>query len=472
MPGIYHVEVTPPNGYYVSKKDQGEDDSEDSDLDPFLDVAKGTTPDETLVSGENNMTLDGGLFRPACLGDYVWNDANVNGVQEAGESPIEGVHTQIHYADGSDVTDVTGATVTFQDTDANGDYYYCNLIPGEYKVSFRADPDSNGVPYITTKANKGDDTKDSDIPESIRGGGESQAVTLTSGEDDRTIDAGFATVGNWSGNVTEDTDNDDTGDQPMKGVAVKLFSDPNCDGDRSDGAGVAQATTDQQGNYRFANIPAGCYVVVETQPSGYVDVSEKEGGDDNDAQGNTPTNEISGVIDVGETDSGNNFVEEDEQTAYRIGDLFWIDDGNGIYNEGEGLIDDALVELLDTHGNVIKTTHTKNGRYHFDVPKGKYRVRFHIPQDMLDEEYKFVSTTKSGDDTNKVLPNGVVEAAVEVGPGKATQDLTLDAAVECSCAGIDSDSVDALNVFGLLLMLMATLGFGFGFIRQEEKHRV
>jgi len=53
-------------------------------------------------------------------------------------------------------------------TDSNGKYEFCNLIPGKYSVSFSADADDNG-PFITTKATKAnagsDDTKDSDIPD-------------------------------------------------------------------------------------------------------------------------------------------------------------------------------------------------------------------------------------------------------------------------------------------------------------------
>ncbi|MBK8626042.1 MAG: hypothetical protein IPN86_10900 [Saprospiraceae bacterium] len=39
----------------------------------------------TLESGQNNPTIDAGYYRPASLGDYVWDDTNGNGRQDVGE---------------------------------------------------------------------------------------------------------------------------------------------------------------------------------------------------------------------------------------------------------------------------------------------------------------------------------------------------------------------------------------------------
>ena len=193
-----------------------------------------------------------------------------------------------------------------------------------------------------------------------------------------------------------------------------------------------------------------------------------------DASENNKTHNGAGTtVTVGTTDNLTlDFGFTPAPSTYRIGDLFWIDaNNNGVYDPGEKTIGGATVELLDEDGNVIATTKTDaNGRYHFDVPAGKYKVRFHIPQDMIDDGYEFVEVRKPGDETNKVLPSGVVEAAVEVGPGIAAENLTLDAAVQCACATMASDSGDALSTLGMLLMLMASLVLGFGFIRREEKH--
>jgi hypothetical protein len=45
----------------------------------------------TLESGQNNPTIDAGYYKPASLGDYVWDDTNGNGRQDAGEPGISGL---------------------------------------------------------------------------------------------------------------------------------------------------------------------------------------------------------------------------------------------------------------------------------------------------------------------------------------------------------------------------------------------
>jgi len=121
-------------------------------------------------------------------------------------------------------------------------------------------------------------------------------------------------VGSWSGNVSEDLDNnsaiDDANDSPIPNVTIELFTDPNGDGDPSDGLLVGTTTTDTSGNYSFTNLLAGDYVAVETQPAGFIDVVEDEGGVDNDKPNNGTINSIAGTVDANENDANNDFVEE------------------------------------------------------------------------------------------------------------------------------------------------------------------
>ena len=68
---------------------------------------------------------------PATLGDRVWHDSNMNGVQDAGEAGIGGVTVQLKNAAGS----VIGSTVT----DATG-YYNFSVDPGTYSIAVVAPP--------------------------------------------------------------------------------------------------------------------------------------------------------------------------------------------------------------------------------------------------------------------------------------------------------------------------------------------
>ncbi|HMU06097.1 MAG TPA: SdrD B-like domain-containing protein, partial [Saprospiraceae bacterium] len=58
IPGRYTVVVNKPDGYLFSPKDQDGDDAKDSDSDPVT----GVMPEETLESGENNLTYDAGIY--------------------------------------------------------------------------------------------------------------------------------------------------------------------------------------------------------------------------------------------------------------------------------------------------------------------------------------------------------------------------------------------------------------------------
>ncbi len=173
VPGDYYVQFTLPNGYVFSPKDQGGDDAKDSDAD----TTTGKTATTTLTSGENDPTWDAGMYRKASLGDFVWLDLDEDGVQDANEPGLEGVTVTLK--------DAGGNTVATTTTDANGAYSFTDLTPGDYTVVFTL-PSSDWS--FSAKDQGGDDAKDSDADPTT---GETDPVTLTSGENDPTIDAGM-----------------------------------------------------------------------------------------------------------------------------------------------------------------------------------------------------------------------------------------------------------------------------------------
>ena len=68
-------------------------------------------------------------------------------------------------------------------------------------------------------------------------------------------------------------------------------------------------TTDTAGNYQFTNLTPGDYTVVETQPAGLFNVSEDEGGIDDDQPDDGELNSIAATVNPGENDANNDFVE-------------------------------------------------------------------------------------------------------------------------------------------------------------------
>ncbi len=178
--GKYIIKVTPPSGYEISPKDEGNDDTKDSDIDKTT----GKSDVITLDEGEEDMSWDGGVTpsaniggedkKNACLGNYMWLDENLNGIQDNNELGVVNIKVELYDA-------VTNELIATTQTDSDGKYLFCNLKAGKYKVKFEQ-PNT----YLFTYKDKGDDTTDSDVDES----GWSGVVELSSGEKDLTVDAG------------------------------------------------------------------------------------------------------------------------------------------------------------------------------------------------------------------------------------------------------------------------------------------
>ena len=175
------------------------------------------------------------------------------------------------------------------------------MVSGDY-VAVETQP----TDYLDVSENEGgsdNDKPDNGIINSIAG-------TVDIGETDLHNDFVEEQLGSWSGNVSKDTNNNGTGDENLVGVTIRLYTDPNGDGNPSDGVWVGITTTDSSGNYSFTNLTPGDYVAVETQPAGLLNVSENEGGSDNDKPNNGITNAIAGTVSPNENDANNDFVEE------------------------------------------------------------------------------------------------------------------------------------------------------------------
>ncbi len=171
-PGVeFQVRFTAPEDFQFSPSQVGDDPTIDSNGE-LSDVI-------VLALSEFNDTIDVGLFQTASIGNFVFNDSNNNGIQDAEEVGISGVTVELLAdIDGDGAIDDVFATTT---TDSAGFYSFTGLTPGEeFQVRFTA---LEGFEFTIEGA--GDDPRvDSDGPLS-------DVVVLSSGEFNDTIDAGL-----------------------------------------------------------------------------------------------------------------------------------------------------------------------------------------------------------------------------------------------------------------------------------------
>jgi large repetitive protein len=171
--------------------DKGNKNPTDKDSQPGSGFNKGQDDDSKAPINVNPLPL-------GSIGDYVWIDANDNGIQDAGEKPVKGVKVTLW----SNNAGVPGSIITTATTDINGLYLFSGLNGGGYFVQFDplTLPDSLN---LSNKPNTGSDASDSDADPAT---GFTQLVTLNpilGGilKDNPTLDAGV-TVFNLGLNKT------------------------------------------------------------------------------------------------------------------------------------------------------------------------------------------------------------------------------------------------------------------------------
>lgn len=248
--GVYRLQFNIPGTYNISSKDKGSDDALDSDAN-----AAGVIENVNLGLNEVKLTLDVGLYKLASLGDFVWEDTNKNGIQDAGEVGIPNVTVLL------DGTMNDGSTFTQRSTGttSTGEYAFYNLQPGKYKVKF-----NKPTNYTASPANQGtDNQKDSDANINT---GIVNNITINSGANNKSIDAGFykevfhsCVIGDFVWFDCNKNGIQDFGEYGIPNVLVQLK--------KTNGVVVATTQTATNGFYNFNNIAADTYILCFLFPS-------------------------------------------------------------------------------------------------------------------------------------------------------------------------------------------------------------
>ena len=206
----------------------------------------GVFPRPPAVSETITITVIGSGPLPSTIAGTKWEDSNGDGVQDAGEPPIAGVTIYLDLNDNG--SHDAGEPVTL--TDASGGYSFTGLTAGDYVVR-------EVVP--------------AGFSMTFPGGDGAHRLTIGAGETHSDIDFGnqpLPTTGNLTGSKYEDTNGNgarDPGEPGLPGVVIYLDLNLNLDFD----AGEPNETTDSNGDYFFADVAAGSYLVGEVVPAGH-----------------------------------------------------------------------------------------------------------------------------------------------------------------------------------------------------------
>ncbi|MEO1083288.1 MAG: SdrD B-like domain-containing protein, partial [Acidobacteriota bacterium] len=353
--GLYAVRVIVPAGFETAPQDRGDDDV-DSDVN-----ASGVSAFFIYLEGSIRADLDAGLVPEslASVGDRVWLDANLNGVQDGGEAGFEGAVVQLYTASNALVETVV--------SDADGVYLFEDLADGDYYLRLF---EPSGFCF-TARDRGGDDAVDSDVdPQSL-----STAVfSLAAGVADPTRDAGLvpdASVGNrvW----LDDGDGIQAGGEPgLEDVTVRLFS--------ASDALVGTTTTDASGYYAFSP-GSGDFYLEFVLPAGMAFAPPNRGDDDASD---------SDVLSSGTTalfTLGPGLVDTSRDAGLEpavIGNRVWLDaNADGRQQPAEVGLPGVTVRLLDeADAEVAATTTGADGLYQFlGVATGSYRIEVELPAD-------------------------------------------------------------------------------------------
>ncbi|MFT6810619.1 MAG: hypothetical protein ACJA01_003864 [Saprospiraceae bacterium] len=207
-PGRYYMKMNPPSGFSATLSYKGVA-ANNSDILFTKETA-------TFVLEANMIAfdLDGGFYKPASIGDYVWLDINRDGVQQSSELPLANMKVELF--------DPHGGLLASTITDKDGAYTFTNLPPGDYFISIVLPAEYDYAPYKATF----DTTIDSDLDPMT---GRTDLITLISNERKTDIDIGIS--------------------QECEFVAAVTLTMPDCG---MTNGGISVSVTGASGPYEFA----------------------------------------------------------------------------------------------------------------------------------------------------------------------------------------------------------------------------
>ncbi len=254
--GDYKVQFVQPPGFEVSPRNQGMDDTVDSDglISDLISVPQ----------GQENPTIDQGFFFTSgggnpvgSIGDTIFQDNNANGVQDGLEDGFEGVTVELidKGADGQ-IGGGDDTLIQTQTTDQDGKYLFENLVANSNYAVVVTDENNVLDGFVQTA------DPDSDLDNM-------SMVDLAPGQNNldqdfgyRALDYGDApdTYGTTNGNngASHVLSNGQTSGTPI--IKLGNLVDTELDGQptvNADGDDLNPETADDEDGVTFSNLQAG-----------------------------------------------------------------------------------------------------------------------------------------------------------------------------------------------------------------------
>lgn len=438
----YTVRFVLPNGMIFTTKSGAISGSTNSDANTSVGATFGQSDPFNVVLNDNIRYVDAGIvpqnLGKASLGDFVWEDLDRDGIQDAGEPGISGITVRL--LNGS------GTVLQTTKTDVYGYYNFNNLDPADYIVEF-VKPST----YTFSTADAGDDAFDSDANTTT---GRTGKHSVPAGARVNTLDAGMyftstagslATLGNY---VWFDYNRDgqqNNGEYGLAGAKLTLLDANGAVYDYdpiTSGVQPYSTYTNNTGFYNFVNLVPGTYKVkIENIPTGYSLTAADLGGlEPLDSDADPGTGYSSSVTLV----AGQNYIDLDfgllqgvPSGKGSLGNRVWYDlNNNGIQDANESGVSGVLVTLKScgvdgVQGNGDDVTYSSTvtnsiGEYIFtDLSGEKYYVEWsNLPAGFVTVAKNLGANDALDSDGNPI--SGGISRSETLSLAQGEDNLTLD----------------------------------------------
>ncbi len=371
--GDYTVTTVTPEGTLPTVTHVGAADSDSNGSPTAVTLPTGASTDQTIDFGF--MTICTGA-----IGDFVWIDANDNGVQDAGESGINGVPVQLLDGGGNVLASTT--TTNSPASGLPGYYEFDGLCGGNYQVRVIKPA---ALDHFSPQGQGGDVTRDSDASPVT---GTALVALPHDTATDFTIDIGLVPPPVCSASIGDFVWND------LNGNGIQEAEEPGLNGvlvELKDATGTLQSTNTvthngRAGYYQFSGLACSAnYQVWVTRPAAYSEFSPATQGTDVavDSNGIATSNGSYSVATVTLSEAGDHTVDQTIDFGFyactgSIGDVVWNDvNGNGIQDAQEPGLPGVTLLLQNGAGQSLGVTAETdaNGHYQFTgLCAGSYTV--------------------------------------------------------------------------------------------------